>query len=123
MKKNRLRSGRPIRLSSRVGRLKLIPNLGQRHLATYSFIGSSARGSTRRISRVDKSEIRSTMRRIQCPNCTSVFSVHVPQGKISVKCPVCKRTLEIERIILQESDFEMVHPHKYQIRNRASSQP
>lgn len=48
----------------------------------------------------DKSKIRPVGQRIQCANCTSTYSAHLPQGTQKIRCPVCNKFLEIEASFL-----------------------
>ena len=44
----------------------------------------------------NKSKNRPVGLPIECVNCNSIFNVHLPQGLITIRCPVCNKAIEIK---------------------------
>ena len=44
----------------------------------------------------DKSKNRPVGVQIECANCNSIYTVHLPQGLKKIRCPVCNKAIEIK---------------------------
>lgn len=65
-------------------------------LAEKDKIESAILGGLAGLTIYDKSKERPTGINVICPNCSSSYNIHVPQGMTIFRCPVCNKYLEIK---------------------------